>query len=166
MISTTLLEAIENEMSSLEVDFHDDDWIQTIPSLPGWYFFETDTPPEEFCELGPPVGINHNNLPKKVDESSSLRREGILILPAEYELYFVYSGETANLKARIKEHIWGHEKTYCLALSNYLILHDYSWVVHWATCSFGEKPNDSKLWRIFGEQAWRAKNGWPILCGR
>jgi hypothetical protein len=33
-------------------------------------------------------------------------------------------------------------------------------------CKFGNNPKESKSLRTFGEQLWRAKCGWPILCGK
>ena len=88
------------------------------------------------------------------------------ILPSENSFYFVYSGEAKNLKARALEYVSGHDKTGCLALKNYPLLHKYEWNFHFSPCLFGNDPNESKLIRIFGEQLWRAKYGWPILCGK
>ena len=76
----------------------------------------------------------------------------------------VYSGEAKNLKARAREHMSGHSKTACLALSNYGSLRAYIWRFYFSPCPSFEDPNESKLLRTLGEQAWRSKHGWPILC--
>jgi len=166
-METTLLESIERRLQVLKMDFQDDSWRNPLPSGPGWYFIETNTPPERFKEVGKPKGERHYNIPEKAKKaSSSLEQVGACILPSENSFYFVYSGEAKNLKARAREHVSGHDKTGCLALKNYPLLHKYEWNFHFSPCLFGNDPNESKLVRIFGEQLWRAKYGWPILCGK
>ena len=55
-----------------------------------------------------------------------------------------------------------------LFIYNYEALHRYVWKFHFALCPIleDEDPNASKLVRTIGEQAWRSKYGWPILCGK
>ena len=166
MIKATVLELIENNLEILEMDLADDSWRTSVPSVPGWYFIETNTPPDIFKGVGSPKGERHYNIPEKVNASLSLKKIGACILPSENPFYFVYSGETKNLKARAREHVSGHSKTGCLALTNYPVLHKYDWRFHFTPCFFGKDPNESKLLRIFGEQIWRSKYGWPILCGK
>jgi hypothetical protein len=163
---TTFLESIERGLKVLKIDFQNDSWRNPLPSGPGWYFIETNTPPDIFHEVGKPKGESHYNLPKKAEASLSLHKIGACIRPSKGSFYFVYSGETKNLKARAREHISGHDKTYCLALENYPVLHQYEWKFYFSPCCFTNNPNESKLLRIFGEQLWRAKYGWPILCGK
>lgn len=162
----TLLESIENGMQVIKIDFFDDSWRNPLPSGPGWYFIETNTPPDKFKKIDKPKGKYHYNIPKKVQASSSLEQLGECILPSQSPFYFVYSGEAKNIKARAREHVSGHQKTFCLALKNYPMLLKFTWNFHFSPCHFGNDPNENKLVRIFGEQLWRAKYGWPILCGR
>ena len=162
----TLLELIESQLQVLEMNFQDDSWRNSLPARSGWYFIETNTPPEKFTKVGIPKGENHNNIPNKARASLFLKQVGGCILPSKNPFYFVYSGEAKNLKARALEHVSGHNKTYCLALKNYPLLHKYKWRFHFSPCPFGNDPNESKLLRTFGEQLWRAKHGWPILCGK
>ena len=166
-ISNDLLNDIEKGMKLVEINFSDNSWRDTLPSKPGWYFIETNTPPDEFLAVGPPKGERHYNIPKKAKASLYLNeRFGVCILPSQNPFYFVYSGEAKDLKARARVHQSGHGKTGCLALENYPALHQYKWTFHYAICSFGQNYHESKLSRIFGEQLWRSKYGWPLLCGK
>ena len=165
MKSEAILNLLENGLVFVEMSFEHDNWRATIPSKPGWYFIETDTPPEKFKSVDPPKG-RHYNIPKKVEESLALFKYGACILPTENLFYYVYSGEAKNLKARAREHKDGHIKTGCLALTNYKSLHEYTWKFHFVLCPIFSDPHESKLLRAFGEQVWRAKYGWPILCGK
>ena len=166
MNKPTFLKLIEDDLETIKMSLVDDLWRSSIPSGPGWYFIETNTPPDVFKGVGPPLGEHHCNIPKKVNDSLSLKNFGVCILPSDNPFYFVYSGEAKNLKARAREHVAGHPKTYCLALTNYPVLHRYIWRFHFAPCHYGDNPNESKLLRIIGEQMWRSKYGWPILCGK
>ena len=166
MMETNFLESIEKGLKVLKMDFQDDSWRNPLPSGPGWYFIETNTPPHKFFEVGKPKGERHYNIPEKAKASLSLEKIGACIRPSENSFYFVYSGEAKDLKARAREHVSGHDKTGCLAIRNYPLLHNYKWNFHFSLCLFGNDPNESKLVRIFGEQLWRAKYGWPILCGK
>ena len=53
-----------------------------------------------------------------------------------------------------------------LFIYNYEALHPYVWKFYFAPCPNFKDPNESKLLRILGEQTWRSKYGWPILCGK
>jgi len=165
-MKTNILELIEKQMKILKMDFQNESWRDELPSCPGWYFIETNTPPEVFKAVDKPKGERHYNIPEKVKASSTLEQIGACILPSENSYYFVYSGETKSLKARAHEHVSGHDKTACLALNQYPLLQEYEWKFHFSQCFFGNDPNESKLVRIFGEQLWRAKYGEPILCGK
>ena len=166
MKAKAILNIIESGMSSALMSFNNDEWRMRVPSTPGWYFIETNTPPEEFKNVGPPKGQRHYDIPKKVSQSLEMNEYDFCILPSNNQYYFVYSGEAKNLKARAKEHMSGHPNTGCLALSNYKSLHAYTWKFYFALCPNYKDPNETKLLRTIGEQAWRSKYGWPILCGK
>lgn len=136
-ISDELLNDIENAIKSVEISYSDDSWRASLPSDPGWYFIETNAPPDEFLAVGPPKGERHYNLPEKAKASLCLKRFGVCMLPSQSPFYFVYSGEAMNIKARAREHLSGHPKTGCLALENYPSLHQYKWRFYYAVCSFG-----------------------------
>ena len=160
------LEIIKSNMTSVEMSFNNDEWRTSVPSFPGWYFIETNTPHEAFQNVGPPKGQRHYDIPKKVFQSLSMEEYNACILPSSNSFYYVYSGEAKNLKARAREHMSGHPKTGCLALINYNVLHAYIWKFHFSICPILNDQNESKLLRTIGEQAWRSKYGWPILCGK
>jgi hypothetical protein len=166
MKSNKILQILEKGRKTVEMNFKKVDWHSSIPSKPGWYFVETDTPPKVFKNVGPPVGQRHYNIPEKVKTSLSLSKHGACILPKENTFYIVYSGEAKNLKARAREHMSGHPKTGCLALINYSQLYKYSWSFQYVLCPNPSDLNESKILRTFGEQIWRTKYGWPILCGK
>lgn len=164
-MKTNILECIEKNMKISEINFQDDSWRKLVPSKPGWYFFETNTPLGVLKKVGNPVGRAHYNIPQKIKAALMLNQINFCILPfTESSFYFVYSGEAKNLKNRAREHIRGDDKTGCLALKNYPQLHKYIWRFHFSECPYGKEPNESKVVRVFGEQLWRAKHGWPILC--
>jgi hypothetical protein len=166
MKTEAILEIIKADLKSVEMSFESDNWRQDIPSSPGWYFIETNTPLEVFKNVGLPKGQRHYDIPKKVSQSLALNEYEVCILPSDNLFYFVYSGEAKNLKARAREHMSGHPKTGCLALSNYSLLKAYIWKFYYALCPNFKDRNESKLLRTLGEQAWRSKYGWPILCGK
>lgn len=168
MKSEKILQILEKDWKTVEMIFQKADWHSSIPSEPGWYFIETDTPPEVFKGVDPPPdGYRHYNIPEKVNTSLSLSKKyEACILPKDSPFYVVYSGEAKNLKARAREHMSGHPKTGCLALTNYRQLKKYSWKFHFSLCPDIDDLNESKILRTFGEQAWRGKYGWPILCGK
>lgn len=167
MIGYKLLEIIENQ-KTLRMSLSDFSWWQEVPTKPGWYFIETNARVSDLELIPPPKGKRHIDIPSKVKASLTLKDFNACIVPDnDSRNFIVYSGETKNLKDRAREHANGSEGTGCLSLSQY---HDqlacYEWWFHYAVCDFGAKPNDSKLLRTVGEQLWRAKYGWPILCGK
>ena len=149
------------------MNFQKSDWHSSIPSKPGWYFIETDTPPKVFKDVGPPPdGSRHYNIPEKVKTSLLLKKYRACIEPTDNPFYIVYSGEAKNLKARAREHMSGHKETGCLALENYPRLRSHTWKFHYVECPPPYDSAESKILRTYGEQVWRAKYGWPILCGK
>ena len=96
--------------------------------------------------------------------------------------WIVYNGEvgpTTGLRERAKQHARCQQATACLNLANYPTLHKFRWVFRFATLSkwVGNmiakgklSPNanlsnvEKKRIQTAGEQGWRGRNGWPILC--
>ena len=159
MKSEKILHLIEKNLKPVEMKFQGEDWRASIPSRPGWYFIETNTPPTVFKKVGPPFGQRHYNIPEKVKTSLFLSKYRACIEPKDNPFYFVYSGEAKNLKARAREHMSGYPKTGCLALENYTQLKKYSWKFHYVECPPPFDSDESKILRTFGEQVWRAKYG-------
>jgi hypothetical protein len=155
---------IELNFKSVQIDFNNDKWRENIPSKPGWYYITTNAPIEELKSVGDHKYKAHINIRETINNNANLIKLGFAIIQSEC-LYVVYNGEAKNLKARAKEHICGHEKTFCLGLTNYPILREYSWLFNYASESTCSSINsEDKATRVLFEQLWRAKNGWPILC--
>lgn len=85
---------------------------------------------------------------------------------AEYwNTKYVYSGLASKLRDRAKEHSFPDPGTGCLALSRYPDLFQYEWAFHFITLDrFMNSCACPDMILHLGEQLWREKNGWPILC--
>jgi hypothetical protein len=162
-----IIAQVDDNFNCISIDFNDSPW-STIPAKPGWYVITTNMPIELLKTLNPPQHKAHINIPRVVESASSLYTLNIAIRQSGKEHYVVYNGEASNLKARAREHIRGHAKTYCLCLSEYEIVRQYEWRFCYATASSccRELHITSKALRLAVEQGWRAKHGWPILCGK
>ena len=67
MKSEKILQILEEDWKTVEMIFQKSDWHSSVPSKPGWYFIETDTPPEVFQGVDPPPdGHCHYNITEKV----------------------------------------------------------------------------------------------------
>lgn len=62
MIKTTGLELIENDMESLKMNLVNDSWRAFVPSDPGGYSIQTNTPPDIFKGVNPPQGERQNDI--------------------------------------------------------------------------------------------------------
>lgn len=161
-----IIDEIDQKFKCLRVNFEDVAWRKTIPSEAGWYLIKTNTPITVLKSIESPLYKDHINIPQTIDKASILRELDITIIQPDNDDYVVYNGEAANLKARAREHECGHPKTYCLGLSNYETLRRYKWTYCYVAVSGISIRNDDKSLRLAIEQGWRAKNGWPILCGK
>ncbi len=164
-VMRSIVNEIDRKFKCLQINFEDDSWRESIPSEAGWYLIKTNTPSAVLKSVEPPKCKAHTNIPGTVNNTSILQDSGIAIIQSDDEDYVVYNGEARNLKARAREHERGYPKTYCLGLSNYETLRSYKWTFCYvAVSSCKVLPNGDKILRFAVEQAWRAKNGWPILC--
>ena len=142
-------------------------WWTEIPSDPGWYLIETNTPLSVLEELpSPSLGGRLYDIPERLIFNNFLKTAGLAILPNGNDTeYIVYSGEHGNLKSRAREHTHVHKKTGCLCLSQYPQLFEYKWNFLYLTCdALISDSNGDKALRAFIEQKWRGKFGWPLLC--
>jgi len=166
-VMQNIIDEIDQKFKCSQINFEDDSWRKSIPSEAGWYLIKTNMPIDKLKSVRPPKPENkaHINIPETISDTSMLQDSGIAIMQSDDEDYVVYNGETGNLKARAREHVCGHRKTYCLGLSNYETLRCYKWTLSYmAVSDYKAVPNDNKLLRLAVEQAWRAKHGWPVLC--
>jgi len=157
--------AFANNMTSVPMDLSIDNWRTSIPNTGGWYLIETDTPITTFNNLRSPHGQNHYKIPPRIPYTQQLNNNGLAIQQQGKGMYVVYSGESKNLKARAREHVFGSSKTCCLGLSSYQALKKYKWKFWFLSTKELNLPDDKGL-RVFGEQIWRSVNGWPVLCKR
>ena len=144
-------------------------WWSGVPSEPGWYYIETDTPLDVLEQLPAPAqGTKVYNIPECLRYNNWLRKNGLAILPPPSGGPFVvYAGEQQNLKNRAREHTYGDPGTGCLRLSDYPQLADYAWSFFYLTCNSAfPGSNGDKALRALGEQTWRGLHGWPLLCKR
>lgn len=163
-----IIEIIDRKSKYVRISFNDNSWRKEISSEAGWYRIITNTPIYFLGSVCFPKHKAHINIPETINSTSKLRESGIAISQHGNEDYVVYNGEAKNLRARAKEHVDGHAKTYCLGLANYKNLHGYRWVFSYFLVSdcigILAKGQDDKLLRLAVEQGWRAFNGWPVLC--
>lgn len=165
---------IKSEFTKIEIDLKNTSWHLTIPNKAGWYFIETNTPPEVFVGLSSPPSeyVNESgemkkcrnyNIPMRVQSLHLAQQVGFII--SSPEIRPVYSGMAKKLRDRAREHTFGHQGTAALALANYSDLHQYKWIFSFKENLNGaNSPAHADIALKLGEQMWRATYGWPILC--
>jgi len=161
------LEEVFSQFIRVEMLLSATGWWDSIPSTPGWYLIETNTPLSVMEQLpAPPRGGILYNIPERLNFSKFLRQSHLAIIPSAPGASFViYSGEHGNLKSRAREHTHGHHKTGCLCLSQYDSLYNYSWSFSYLSCDSALSGcQGDKALRALVEQKWRGKYGWPLLC--
>ena len=104
-------------------------------------------------------------IPERVTYTEHLTKKGIAIKQKGTSPYFVYSGKSKNLRVRAKQHFWGLKKTFCLGLENYPVLKKYKWQYCYVSIDvLNNNDVTDNAFLLLIEHAWRAKNGWPVLC--
>jgi hypothetical protein len=163
---------LSGNYSKAQIDFSNRGWHTSarVPSKPGWYYLETNTPLEVLARQ------------TRWARQYNKKRSGVLDNVKNYDLQarcarfdpslaeywntkFVYSGLASNLQSRAREHTFTNPGTGGLALEKYGELHEFNWYFHFITLEgfMPECPNPGVL-LLLGEQVWRSRNGWPILC--
>lgn len=163
---------LSGNYNSAQINFANRSWHTSthVPSKPGWYYIETDTPLEVLARQS----LWSRQYKKK--------RTGVLANVKNYDLQarcsrfdpalaeywntrLVYSGLASNLQSRAREHTFADPGTGGLALEKYPELHEFNWYFHFITLEgfMAKCPNQDVL-LLLGEQVWRSQNGWPILC--
>jgi len=143
---------------------------------PGWYWFissisyadlakltKPSTLPSSGCDFGSTSGENINTFNE--DNLSTLNNGNIV----------VYNGHEGNVMSRIRTHFnLNNNRTGALGIKHYP-LSKYEWKVKFFTQNLIVKLPEgiqeatrrllnNKTGRCSVESAWRAANGWPILC--
>jgi len=123
------------------------DDLDKIPNSPGCYWIKTTMPISKFDQ----------SKRRKTPPAKTAFIEQQKGLP-----YTVYSGTEADIRKRLKQHLFneGHEKTIKLGLKlDKPPYNRYSWYVSYVII---EDP----IIRYAIESWWRSKFGWPQLCKR
>ena len=165
---------IEGPYVSVAIDLNSAGWLALVevPAEPGWYFIETSAPLEVLARQtlwqprytqkrsGKVVSVKNYDLAARCAQYDPT-------LAAYWNTRFVYSGRASNLRARLREHTFADPGTGGLALSRYPDLSGYRWSFNYRTLAqfMPDCPNPAVL-LLLGEQLWRGKNGWPLLCAR
>ncbi|QXI08464.1 hypothetical protein HU718_012405 [Pseudomonas tensinigenes] len=167
-----LVDYLDSTHSSVQIDFQNKQWHHRIgiPETPGWYYISTNTPISV---------LQQQNL---WSNTYSRAKDQEIVKVKNYDIqhrakrfsdnlspYFntkgVYSGLTSKLQSRAREHTFADPGTAGLALFKYPELHKYEWIFNFVTLyRFMTDCQCKEVMLRLGEQVWRSKHGWPILC--
>ena len=163
---------LDSYASCVIVSLDDASW-QTkvgVPSEPGWYFLRTTCPVQVLqaqqlwdetykkARSGETAKVKNYDLASRASRYAS-------DLTSYWNTVEVYSGMASDLKSRAREHTFADPGTAGLALSRYPALRNYEWIFGFITLArFGPMVSCQGMILRLGEQLWRAKNGWPLLC--
>jgi hypothetical protein len=141
-----------------------------IPNEPGWYFIRTNTPLTILCQQNlwattyVTSRAGNTERVKNYDIAARANRYDN-DLSNFWNLTEVYSGMASRLRDRAREHTFPDPGTAALALSKYPVLQSYDWLFGYITLNrFSSVASCPEMLLRLGEQMWRAKNGWPLLC--
>ena len=166
-----LAEYLDGPYAPVDIDLRNKRWHIRggIPNEPGWYYIVTNTPIAVLRRQT----LWRKTYPTKKDRNAKVKNYDIQTranrytpnLRALWNVKEVYSGFAASLQSRAREHTFAHEGTGGLALSRYPDLRKYQWAFHYMTLAgFMRKCPCKDMVLHLGEQLWRAKHGWPVLC--
>lgn len=167
-----LIDYLDSAHSCVQMDLEDRNWhlMSGIPNEAGWYFISTDAPLEVLsAQVLEPTHYQKKRSGKWAPvKSYDLRARAGRCTP-QLKKYFsdraVYSGLASELQTRAREHCFPDPGTGALALANYEALRSYQWVFHFVTLKrFMADCGCKEFVLRLGEQLWRAKYGWPVLC--
>lgn len=168
----TLSEYLDGYYSCVQIDLCDKDWHTKaeIPSESGWYFIRTNSPIQVLCKQelwsetyvtkrkGEIRRVSNYNLAQRARRFST-------DLASFWNTTEVYSGMASDLLARAREHTFPDPGTAGMALSRYPQLQAYEWVFGYITLKrFRANSSCNDMLLHLGEQLWRSKHKWPVLC--
>lgn len=156
----------------VQINFSDKKWHinGSIPNEPGWYFIRTDAPVDVLVQQRLWSETYRQSITGRLARVKNYRIGDRAArydpqCPRFWNIEEVYSGLAKSLRDRAREHTFADPGTGGLALSKYPELADYSWTFGFFKLR-DHILNGQSEWialRI-GEQIWRSKNGWPLLC--
>jgi hypothetical protein len=161
-----LLDDIERYAVNVSLEIGAARAVGDVPAAPGWYTVRTTATLEQLLPLRPRRGTAHYHIRKRLERIGPLAERGLTAGHDGDGRLPVYSGHAKNLKARVQSHLNGHAKTGCLSLLQYAeALHGTEWSFRFTPVSaVAGDMTDCEPIRILGEQLWRARFGWPVLC--
>ncbi|OOE63586.1 hypothetical protein [Salinivibrio kushneri] len=163
---------LSGEFIEVEIDFSNCKWHTKarVPAESGWYYVETNTP---FEVLARQDLWGRQYTKKKSCVTADVKNYDLQSRCSRYDprmaeywnKSLVYSGRASNLQSRAREHTFADPGTGGLALSKYPELHEYDWWFYYKTLNqFYPNCANPDVLLLLGEQVWRSKHGWPILC--
>lgn len=163
---------LDSTHSSVQIDLCNDQWHLDggIPSLPGWYYITTNAPVDLLQRQrlwSSTYQTAKDNKPAKVKNYDILQRANRYTdrLAPYFNTRDVYSGLASKLSSRAREHTFADPGTGGLALAKYPELFDFEWIFHFVTLHrFMTNCQCNNVLLRLGEQLWRSKHGWPVLC--
>lgn len=167
-----LSDYLDSMHSSVQIDLRNSQWHCEggIPSLPGWYYISTNAP-INLLQRQPLWSSTYqrarDNKTVKVKNYDIQQRAGRFTdsLTPYFNTRGVYSGLASRLLDRAREHTFADPGTAGLALAKYPELFDFEWIFHFVTLhGFMADGQGSGVLLRLGEQMWRSKHGWPVLC--
>lgn len=168
----TLADFLDSYASCANIQFDRKAWhIEAgIPNESGWYFIRTNTPlnvlqQQELWAASYRMKKSNKDAPVRNYNIAERACRHNADLASYWNITEVYSGMASNLQARAREHTFPNPGTAGLALSKYSSLHEYVWLFGYITLNrFATRVSCPEMLLLLGEQMWRAKNGWPLLC--
>ncbi|GAD62535.1 hypothetical protein [Aquipseudomonas alcaligenes] len=163
---------LDSTHSSVQIDLRNDQWhrLGGVPNTPGWYYISTNAPIsllQQQAIWSPTYSRAKDHKITKVRNYDLQHRASRYSdsLSPYFNTKYVYSGLASNLQARARDHTFADPGTAGLALSKYPALYNYEWIFNFFTLSrfMADCPCKETVLRL-GEQVWRSKHGWPVLC--
>lgn len=163
---------IAGQYNRVQIDLDDRSWHinASVPRKPGWYYIETTT---TFDVLARQSLWARQYTRKRSGTIADVKNYDLQARCARFDMAltqywntrFVYSGLASNLQARARQHTFADPGTGGLALERYPELHEFEWFFCFITLEgFMSNCSNSRVLLPLGEQVWRSRNGWPILC--
>lgn len=169
-----LIDFLSSDFIEVEIDLSNPKWHveAEVPAQSGWYYIKTDTPLQVLARQAlwaqqyEKVRTRNTAKVKNYDLQSRCARYDSQV-DDYWNTSFVYSGLASNLLSRAREHTFANPGTGGLALFRYPELRNYNWQFFYKTLNqFSPDCSNSEVLLLLGEQVWRSKNGWPLLCTR
>lgn len=149
---------------------------QPKPNAPGLYWFLTDS---DITRIERPISLPDKGCDFDITTRNNLQTFPTYLLSGlnENGLSVVYNGHENNVMSRVRQHFsLSNNNTGAIGINHYN-LSNKNWILKYFTTKdisvlgLDNSAQDvisnllnSKTGRTALENAWRIKNGWPILC--